>query len=161
MVFSRPNGGDPEKILARLTKIPISQIIERMYRSMRITDKIDISDKVELSGKIADFLQFANRTLPQLRELKHKLEALMTQRESSNVLFKDLFKVIPIYEEDNMMCYTGGKVDKLVFAEAAKNEETAQLMEELKLNVKNPVEWMYWWCRGEIYDIKALRFAIE
>jgi len=34
-------------------------------------------------------------------------------------------------------------------------------MEELKLNVKNPVEWMYWWCRGEIYDIKALRFAIE
>ena len=78
MVFSRPNGGDPEKILARLTKIPFSQIIERMSRSMRVTEKIDISDKEELSGKITDFLHFANRTLPQLRELKHKLEALMT-----------------------------------------------------------------------------------
>jgi len=49
-----------------------------MKGSMRITEKIDISDKEELSGKITEFLHFANRTLPQLRELKHKLEALMT-----------------------------------------------------------------------------------
>jgi hypothetical protein len=161
MVFSRPNGGDPEKILARLTKIPNSQIIERMSRSMKIDDKIDVSDKEELSGKISDFQRFANKTLPHLREFKHKLETLMIQRESSNGVFKDLLKVIPIYEEDNMTCYTGGKLEKLVFTEAAKNEQTAKLMDDLKLNVNNPVEWMYWWCRGEIYDIKALKFAIE
>ena len=85
----------------------------------------------------------------------------MGQREESNGLFKDLFKVIPVYEEDNMMCYSGGNVEKNVFGVAAKDETTAKHMDELRNNLKNPVEWMYWWCRGEIYDIKAIQAAIE
>ena len=40
-----------------------------------MTEKIDISDKEEYAGKIVDFLRFANKTLPQLKELKHKLDA--------------------------------------------------------------------------------------
>ncbi len=64
LVFSRPNG-DPEKLLARLTKIPNSQIIERMQRHMHISEKnFDISDKEAYAGKIADFTQFASKTLP-------------------------------------------------------------------------------------------------
>jgi hypothetical protein len=80
----------------------------------------------------------------------------MTKREESNGLFKELFKVVPVYEEDNMMCYSGGNTAKNVFSEAAKDETTAKYMTDLKSNMKNPVEWMYWWCRGEIYDIKAI-----
>ena len=85
----------------------------------------------------------------------------MTKREESNGLFKELFKVVPVYEEDNMMCYSGGNTAKNVFGEAAKDETTAKYMTDLKSNMKNPVEWMYWWCRGEIYDIKAIQQAIE
>jgi len=85
----------------------------------------------------------------------------MNLRDVSNQDFNTLFKVMPIYEEDNMMCYTGGKVEKLVFTETAKNEESLKCMDELRTNLKNPLEWMYWWCRGEIYDLKALRSALE
>ena len=64
LVFSRPNG-DPEKLLAKLTKIPSSQIIERMQRHLHISEKnLDISDKEAYSGKIKDFSLFATRTLP-------------------------------------------------------------------------------------------------
>jgi hypothetical protein len=31
----------------------------------------------------------------------------------------------------------------------------------VKENLKNPYEWMYLWVRGEIYDLKALKFAVE
>ena len=85
----------------------------------------------------------------------------MGQRDQSNGLFKELFKVIPVYEEDNMMCYSGGNAEKNVFGVAAKEEETSKHMDDLKNNLKNPVEWMYWWCRGEVYDIKAIQAAIE
>jgi hypothetical protein len=129
---------------------------------LRINDKsYDIADKEVFASKISEFSHFAVKSLPQLKDLKHKLEALMNLRDTSNADFNTLFKVMPIYEEDNMMCYTGGKVEKLVFTESAKNEDTLKRMDDLRTNLKNPVEWMYWWCRGEIYDIKALRFAIE
>ena len=85
----------------------------------------------------------------------------MGQRDQSNGLFKELFKVIPVYEEDNMMCYSGGNTEKNVFGVAAKDEGTAKHMDDLRTNLKNPVEWMYWWCRGEVYDIKAIQAAIE
>ena len=85
----------------------------------------------------------------------------MSQREQSNGLFKELFKVIPVYEEDNMMCYSGNNKEKNVFGVASQDEATAKHMDDLRTNLKNPVEWMYWWCRGEVYDIKAIQAAIE
>ncbi len=63
IVFSRPNG-DPEKLLAKLTKIPYSQIIERMQRYLHINENLDVSDKEAYAGKIKDFSLFATRTLP-------------------------------------------------------------------------------------------------
>lgn len=34
-------------------------------------------------------------------------------------------------------------------------------MENLRDNLSNPFDWMYYWCKGEIYDIKALVQAIS
>ena len=34
-------------------------------------------------------------------------------------------------------------------------------MNNVKDNLKNPFEWVYLWVRGEIYDLKALKFAVE
>ena len=59
------------------------------------------------------------------------------------------------------MCYSGGNKEKNVFGLASKDEVTSKHMDDLKNNLKNPVEWMYWWCRGEIYDVKAIQAAIE
>lgn len=59
------------------------------------------------------------------------------------------------------MCYSGNNTEKNVFGVAAKDETTSKNMDDLRMNLKNPVEWMYWWCRGEIYDIKAIQAAIE
>lgn len=53
----------------------------------------------------------------------------MGQRDQSNGLFRDLFKVIPVYEEDNMMCYSGGNAEKNVFGAAAKDDTTAKHMD--------------------------------
>lgn len=71
MCFSRPQG-DIEKILAKLTKLPTSQIIERVRTGLDIRESsYDANDKAQFAREISEFHSFANRTLIQMKDLKH------------------------------------------------------------------------------------------
>jgi hypothetical protein len=63
------------------------------------------------------------------------------------------------YEDLNINCYTDNNPDKLVL----NNQEQKQLkeqMEHMNDNQKNSFDQVYHWCKGEIYDIKAVVNAI-
>jgi hypothetical protein len=64
------------------------------------------------------------------------------------------------YEDLNMNQYTEGKQDLLVF----NNPESTRMKEQMDHmidNQKNSFDHMYHWCKGEIYDIKAIVSAIS
>lgn len=64
------------------------------------------------------------------------------------------------YEDLNMNQYTEGKQDLLVF----NNPESTRMKEQMDHmidNQKNSFDHMYHWCKGEIYDIKAIVNAIS
>jgi hypothetical protein len=63
------------------------------------------------------------------------------------------------YEDLNMTQYTEGKQDLLVF----NNPESTRMKEQMDHmidNQKNSFDHMYHWCKGEMYDIKAIVSAI-
>ena len=53
--------------------------------------------------------------------------------------------------------------NELIFEKVKKDPETLALIESLKDNssLKNPIDWLYFWVKGEIYDLKALSEAIS
>jgi len=70
-----------------------------------------------------------------------------------------LMTLLDKYEDLNINCYTDNNPDKLVL----NNQEQKQLkeqMEHMNDNQKNSFDQMYHWCKGEIYDIKAVVNAI-
>jgi len=54
-----------------------------------------------------------------------------------------------------------GVKEKLILNEATQNIDIAKSLENVRDHLKNPFEWLYYWVRGEIYDLKAFRTAIE
>lgn len=93
--------------------------------------------------------------------MKKKLAVFKDQKSNSNSDFGVLFKTWPVYEEDCVFNYMAGNKEKLILNEAGNNPEMKESIENVTENLKNPWEWMYWWVRGEIYDLKALKFAVE
>jgi|LauGreDrversion4_2_1035121.scaffolds.fasta_scaffold484484_2 hypothetical protein len=64
-------------MLARLTKLPASTIIERLHKFLNINEnRYDIVQKEEFTNKIHTFKDFINKVLPQLKEFKVKLRSL-------------------------------------------------------------------------------------
>jgi PX domain len=156
LIFARPNG-DVEKVLQRLGKLPCSSINERLHISLNINEKrYDIAEKEELSTKIAEMMGFSNRALFMLKEIKTKLKTYKEIKTQGIMHYKQLFKILEAYEGENVLCYEEGVSDKRVLTEAKKSDATLSAMEGVKNNLQNPFEWMYYWCKGEIYDLKSL-----
>ena len=82
-------------------------------------------------------------------------------KATANSHSKWLFKTWPVYEEDCVFGYMNGNKEKLILNEATQNIDIAKSLENVRDHLKNPFEWLYYWVRGEIYDLKAFRTAIE
>ncbi len=54
-----------------------------------------------------------------------------------------------------------GKTERLILNEACNNPVDAEYIRKVREYLKNPYEWLYYWIRGEIHDIKALKAAID
>lgn len=125
LVFARPNG-DVEKVLQRMTKLSASTLIERYHRGLDINERrYDANEKGKLNNAIGDFFGFANRSLLQMKDLKHKLRALKDTKAQSILHNKVLFKVLENYEGENGLCYEDGLPEKLILTSAKNNPETA------------------------------------
>jgi hypothetical protein len=69
--------------------------------------------------------------------------------------------MLEAYEEENALCYEHGMEEGLIFSEAKKKPDTIVCLENMKENVQNPFDALYYWCKGEIYDIKSLVTSIQ
>ncbi len=54
-----------------------------------------------------------------------------------------------------------GKTEKLIMNEATNNPADQEYIKKVREYLKNPYDWLYYWVRGEIHDIKALKAAID
>jgi hypothetical protein len=81
-------------------------------------------------------------------------------KQSGLVSNKQLFKLIENYEMENALCYENGMEERLVFNSAKGKPETAACLESIKETLVNPMDTLYYWIKGEIYDVKALITSI-
>jgi hypothetical protein len=95
-----------------------------------------------------------------MKTLKKQLSAFRDCKTQSIVNTKVLMGLFDKYEDLNMNCYTESAPDRLVLnnPDAKGLKEQAEHMVN---NQKNPFDEMYHWCKGEIYDIKAIMAAIN
>ena len=71
IAFSRPQGGDIEKNIARYGKITTSTIIDRVKAATGINEKMyDLSDRERFNLIITEFTFFAKKVLPLLKAMK-------------------------------------------------------------------------------------------
>ena len=65
------------------------------------------------------------------------------------------------YEDTNLICYEANMPEKMIFEVAGKRPEVEAAIKNVKNNLWNPFDWIFYWCKGEIYDLKALMAAVE
>jgi chemotaxis protein histidine kinase CheA len=159
-VFARPASGDVEKMLDRLPRIPYGTMIERFREVSGIDEmKYDFADKERLSQVVAEFSIFAKKVLVQMKAMKKSLSNFRDVRMQSIANNRVLMTLLDKYEDLNINCYNDSNPEKLVL----NNPEQKQLKEQMEHmvdNQKNSFDQMYHWCKGEIYDIKAVVNAI-
>ena len=59
------------------------------------------------------------------------------------------------------MCYEANMPENMVMEVIAKKPEASVAIANVKDNLWNPFDWIFYWCKGEIYDLKALLAAVE
>lgn len=69
---------------------------------------------------------------------------------------KIMQQLVTKYEELNIKTYAELDEDAFVFNNPHSPTPIKDEMEKMTDNLKNPFEDMYYWCKGEIYDLKAL-----
>jgi len=158
--FAGRNGTDIEKALDRLPRLPSGTMIERTREVTNINERqYDFADKERLNNVIAEFKIFAQKVLLQMKGLKKQLDTSRSVRLQSILNTRVLMGLFDKYEDLNMNCYTENSPDKMVL----NNPDQKQLkdqMDHMIDNQKNAFDEMYHWCKGEIYDIKAIMAAI-
>lgn len=159
-IFSRPGSGDLEKMLERLPRIPSGTMIERIREVTNVNERMfDFADKERFNNIVTEFSFFGKKVLLQMKTLKKQLghfRDVKTQGIANNRVLMGLFDK---YEDLNLNCYTENSVDKMVLNNPDQKALKEQ-MEHMVDNQKNPFEEMYHWCKGEIYDIKAIMAAV-
>ena len=159
-IFARPSG-DIEKLLDRLPRVPTGSMIERTREVTNVNERMfDFADKERFNNVGTEFAFFAKKVLLQMKGLKKSLATMRDCKAQSILHQRSLVALLDKYEDLNMNCYTENAPDRLVLNNP-DNKQLKESMEHMVENQKNPFDEMYHWCKGEIYDIKAILFAIE
>ena len=148
-------------MLDRLPRIPSGTMIEKFREVTEVNERsYDFADRERLSQVVAEFSIYAKKVLIQMKAMKKSLSNFRDVRMQSIANNRVLNTLLDKYEDLNITCYTDNNPDKLVL----NNPEHKQLKEQMEHmvdNQKNSFDQMYHWCKGEIYDIKAVVNAIN
>jgi hypothetical protein len=159
-VFARPGTGDLEKMLDKLIKPSTSKLIESLHEITNVQERnYDFADKERFNNVVAEFTIYAKKVLLQMKGMKKNLAQFREVRLQSICNNRVLQTLLDKYEDLNMTNYTEGKQELLVL----NNPESGKIKEQMDHmidNQKNSFDHMYHWCKGEIYDIKAIVNAI-
>lgn len=73
-VFSRPGGGDLEKMLDRLIRPTPSKLVESLREITNVQERnYDFADKERFNNVVAEFSIFAKKVLLQMKGMKKNL----------------------------------------------------------------------------------------
>ncbi len=115
IAFSRPQGGDIEKNIARYGKISTSTIIDRVKTATGVNEKMyDLSDRERFNLVITEFSYFAKKVLPILKVMKKQIEDFKAIKNASIANYKLYFNVLDKYEEQNLNVYNENNPERLV-----------------------------------------------
>ena len=95
-----------------------------------------------------------------MKSLKKNLGQYRAVKVSNISSNKILLGLITKYEELNLKNYNEGDEDAYVFNNPHAPSPIKDQLEHMADNLKNPFEDMYYWCKGEIYDLQALQQAV-
>lgn len=162
VIFSRPNG-DIEKVFQKMTKLPTSQLIERYRRALQVNEAhYDANERKEFSRQIHEVHSLATtKLLLQMKDLKKRVGRMRETKGQALQGNKRLLKFAQEYEDLNLSCYETGLTERLPFEKAKDKPAVAKATAAFKDNMWNPFDWLYYWCKGEIYDLKSLVGAID
>lgn len=96
-----------------------------------------------------------------MKDLKKQLGKMREVKSQGLISNKLFLKFTQEYEDVNLMCYEANMQEKMVFESAKTKPAIIKAMDQVKDNLWNPFDWMYYWCKGEIYDLKALVASVE
>lgn len=96
-----------------------------------------------------------------MKDLKKQLGKMREVKSQGLISNKLFLKFTQEYEDVNLMCYEANMQEKMVFESAKTKPAIIKAMDHVKDNLWNPFDWMYYWCKGEIYDLKALVASVE
>ena len=137
-------------------------MIDRIQKATDINDKkYDLTDKERLHNILVEFSFFTKKVLPQMKGMKKALAQYKGTRVSTIANQKILQTLITKYEDLNLKSYQDGDEDTYVFNNPHSPNQIKDQMEHMVDNQKNPFEDLYYWCKGEIYDLQALQEAVN
>jgi len=160
--FCRPQQGMAiEKGLQMLSKLPTSQIYERMKTELQINDAMyDLTEKEQFVSRLTEYQFFVKKIEPYLKYLKNELAQFLTTKQLTINNYKNLARMWNIYEEVNLTAYVDMKAQNLVL----NNPENKDLKEDLVKTsdlMKNPFVDVFHWTKGQILDLQAISMAIK
>ena len=88
-----------------------------------------------------------------MKTLKKNINQYRGVKISTISNIKILEGLVTKYEELNLKNYNESDEDAYVFNNPHSPQPLKDQMEHMANNLKNPFEDMYYWCKGEIYDL--------
>lgn len=120
----------------------------------------DLTQREEFATRLTDATFFIKKVDPFLKNLKTEMTYNMQHKGSSINNYKVYMRLLDKYEEQNLAMYVDSDPTKMLMNDT-NNQEIKDQMSHTVENLKNTFTDLYHWCKGEIYDLQALKAAIE
>ena len=118
----------------------------------------DLSEREKFSSMIVDCSFVIKKVLPHLKAMKKSIANFRATKSAQITNYKVLYGILDKYEELNMTAYSPSKT---VISDSECKDVIKDQMNHMIDNLKNPFDEMYFWCKGEIYDLQALQVALQ
>lgn len=160
LIFSRPPG-DIEKSLQRLPRLAPQQMYERMKEATAVNEmQYDLTQREAFNSALTDAAFYVKKLDPFLKNLKTEMTYNMSHKANSINNYKVFMALLNKYEEQNLAMYVDNDPNKMLLNNT-DNQEIKDQMTHTVENLKNTFTDLYHWSKGEIYDLSALKAAIE
>lgn len=123
-------------------------------------DTMDFYTKEGLTSKITSMLFFIKSIEPLLIKIKNDLSKYLMSKQRSIQAYGEMLKFTDRYENLNMQHYSDMDATQLIFHNPS-NEDLRISLQQAGMSLRNPYIDLYHWIKGELYDIEAMRNAIQ
>lgn len=155
-IFSRLTG-DIKKPLSNLPKMSPFAILDRFKNNFNISENQTSEAILTAKANISGFMEFTDKILPVLQSIKAQVKALAPNSQQQNDEYLEFLRKIEDYEYNGLMVTTKIPEHKLI----VNSKGCHIIKKKIIVHNPNPFDKIYMWAKGEIYDIYAMREAVE